>query len=174
MLEENGLPPACVEAPVVLELSTDLQFKDELNPLVIESVVKQTLAAECVTGAALSIVITDDENVRALNEEYRGVDETTDVLSFGMESAGDASFPLPPDAPRQLGEIIISFEQAQRQADEFGHTVGHEVSLLIVHGILHLLGYDHVTLEQQAVMMAREQALVEFSSLIERSLPEPE
>ena len=118
--------------------------------------------------ASVGIVITDDETVRALNREYRGYDETTDVLSFGLsemakpaaEGEEQVDFPTAPDGWLHLGEIIISYETAARQASEAGKRVDEELRLLLVHGILHLVGYDHAEPEEEAIMRAREQALL--------------
>jgi probable rRNA maturation factor len=87
----------------------------------------------------LGVLIADDEEMRKLNRTYRGRDETTDVLSFGM---GGEDFILPPDGIRHLGEVIISYPQAVRQSREMGHSVEKELMLLVIHGVLHLLGYD--------------------------------
>jgi probable rRNA maturation factor len=87
------------------------------------------------TGVA--IVLATDATVRRLNREFRGKDETTDVLSF---PAGGDVFP---DGTRPLGEIVISVAQAARQAEARGHSLARELRVLVIHGYLHLLGYDH-------------------------------
>src|SRR5262245_2591562 len=89
------------------------------------------------TGNALTIVLAGDAAVRRLNRDFRGKDRTTDVLSFPH---GDE--PLP-DGTRPLGDIVISVAQASRQARVHGHALRHEVRRLVIHGYLHLLGYDH-------------------------------
>jgi probable rRNA maturation factor len=89
------------------------------------------------TGADLSVVLTSDDQIRELNREWRGKDRATDVLSFSqIEGEG-------PAARRVLGDVVISLDTAARQAAELGHDLEHEVSRLLVHGVLHLLGYDH-------------------------------
>lgn len=109
------------------------------------------------SGEGLSVVITDDETVAELNRTHRGLDETTDVLSFSYSHSGSYyggdehnseiadsdDFILPPEVEADLGEIVISYPQAERQASEAGHTVQKELAVLLAHGILHLLGYDH-------------------------------
>ena len=116
----------------------------------------------------LSLLITDDETVRGLNREYRGVDETTDVLSFALgEEKADADplpFVTPPDGLLHLGDIVVSYPQAVRQAEENHHAVEKELALLVIHGTLHLLGYDHAEPAQEH----------ELSSLEERVLSEVE
>lgn len=104
----------------------------------------------------LTVVITDDEEVRELNRTYRGVDAPTDVLAFEM---GRGIYP-DPQQPLYLGDIIISYPRAVEQAREYGHSPQRELNLLAIHGVLHLLGYDHATEEEQAEMRRlQEQAL---------------
>ncbi len=119
----------------------------------------------------ISLVLTDDETVRQLNREYRGLDRTTDVLSFSFEHWGhwegdedapipvdDAltGWPLPDEEPPPLGEIVISVPQAARQAESQGVPLRRELALLIVHGALHLLGHDHYEEEERGAMQTLE------------------
>jgi probable rRNA maturation factor len=98
--------------------------------------------------AELSILITDDEEIRSLNRDYRSVDSPTDVLSFSqVEGEGPAI------ASELLGDVVISWETARSQARELGHTVLEEMKRLLVHGVLHLLGYDHEGDEKTAAGM---------------------
>ena len=110
----------------------------------------------------MSLVFTDSETVQQLNRDYRGVDEPTDVLAFYMlpQKEADSSFALPPDGVLHLGEVIISYPQAVEQAKEQGHSVEQELALLIIHGILHLLGYDHEQPEEEKRMRGREVELL--------------
>ena len=115
-------------------------------------------AAQVERPCRLSIVITDDDEIHALNRDYRQVDRPTDVLSFAaMEDDG---FIGPPDETPYLGDIIISFPTAARQAPEHGHSASAELALLVVHGVLHLLGYDHGEAHEQAQMWARQTAIL--------------
>ena len=111
----------------------------------------------------VSLVFTDSETVRRLNRDYRGVDETTDVLAFCMlsQNEADSSFALPPDGVTRLGEVIISYPQAVEQASEQGHSSERELALLIIHGILHLLDYDHEEAAEESKMRERERELLE-------------
>ena len=122
------------------------------------------LMAEGITPPfEMSLVFTDSRTVQELNRDYRGVDEPTDVLAFYMLSERtkeDFSFAIPPDGVTHLGEVIISYPQAVEQAKEQGHSVGQELALLIIHGILHLLGYDHEKPEEESCMRARERELL--------------
>lgn len=118
----------------------------------------QTMAHENVPpGSALTILLTDDTHLRQLNRQYRGEDHATDVLSF---PAGD---PLPGNEELlpYLGDIAISVPFAQRQADGAGHALEAEVQLLAIHGVLHLLGYDHIEAEEKRVMWGVQTAVLQ-------------
>jgi probable rRNA maturation factor len=106
--------------------------------------------------AELSLAVVDVEEMAELNTGYRGKEGPTDVLSFGC----DDPCPVDGDEPITLGDVVVAPEIARRQAEELGHTVEQELNLLVVHGILHMLGYEHDTDEGAAVMRAREEALL--------------
>ena len=130
----------------------------------IKKIVQQILKAEGVAiPYEVSLVFTDSETVKQLNRDYRGVDEPTDVLAFHMlpQKEVDDSFALPPDGVTRLGEVIISYPQAAEQAREQGHSPERELALLVIHGILHLLGYDHEEPEEESKMRERERELLE-------------
>ena len=111
---------------------------------------------EVPASAELSVAIVTIDEMTAMNERYRGAKGATDVLSFGCDDpCATAS-----DEPITLGDVIIAPEVAATQAAELGTTVESELNLLLVHGTLHLLGYDHETDEDAAVMQARERALL--------------
>jgi probable rRNA maturation factor len=92
-----------------------------------------------------------------LNERYRGIAGPTDVLSFECD---DLCAATDPDEPVTIGDVVIAPEVAEEQAREYGHTVEEELNLLLVHGVLHLLGYEHEEDEDAVVMQARERALL--------------
>ena len=111
----------------------------------------------------VSLVLTDDAAIAALNRAFRGVDAPTDVLSFPqLEAAAPAhSVPaLPADAPLPLGDIVVSLRRAEAQARDYGHARVREIGFLLVHGLLHLLGYDHQTPPEAATMEARQEAIL--------------
>lgn len=105
----------------------------------------------------LSIALVDEDEMAQLNEQYRGIEGPTDVLSFGC----DDPCPTPGDEPIMLGDVIIAPTVAERQAAELGHSVEHELDVLLVHGVLHLLGYDHEEDADADVMAAREAAILD-------------
>lgn len=134
-------------------------FAPRVSRRALGALTRRVLAAEGVLAPAeLSIVVADDATVRELNRRYRGVDELTDVLSFGLED--EHGFVTPPGSARQLGEVVISYPAAARQAEEAGHAIDAELAHLLVHGVLHLLGYDHVSAADARAMRAREEALL--------------
>lgn len=137
---------------------------DEERPLpaniarVAEKAAAAVLAMEnCDPAAEVSIVFVDDEYIQRLNREYRGVDAPTDVLSFALNEGE----PMPEDEGEQLlGDVVISLPTAERQAVEYGHSLEREVAFLTVHGVLHLLGYDHQTEEERRLMREKEEAVL--------------
>ena len=151
MLEEIGI-------------SVEEEFRELVEENWAKKIAQQVLKAEGIASPyEVSLVFTDSETVQKLNRDYRGVDEPTDVLAFYMlpQKEADSSFALPPDGVTRLGEVIISYPQAAEQAREQGHSVDKELTLLIIHGILHLLGYDHEQPEEEVKMRAREKELLE-------------
>jgi probable rRNA maturation factor len=99
--------------------------------------------------------------MRELNRIYRGVDATTDVLAFGTEEADAFAFATPPEASQYLGDVIVSFPQAEAQAQAAGHPVEAELQLLTVHGVLHLLGHDHALPGEKALMWAAQSEILQ-------------
>ena len=129
----------------------------------LRQVVKRTLDVDKVDSPVeLSVVITDASTIRELNREYRGEDEDTDVLAFALAEDDDtAPFVTPPDDISRLGEVLISYPQAELQAREHGHPVERELALLVTHGVLHLLGHDHEDEASAARMRAIEVKILE-------------
>ena len=139
----------------VILISVGDSFPKSVDAGLLEAVARRVLEAEGTPPCELSIAITDDETVRALNREYAGEDAVTDVLSFSQRE-GEALV-APPEGLPPLGEVIIAYPQAARQA---AGPVDREIERLLVHGVLHLLGYDHAEPEEARRMQAREEALV--------------
>lgn len=127
-----------------------------LDITALSDLAERVMAGEAVApGTSLAVLITDDEEVRQMNRQFLGIDEPTDVLSF-PDDAGD--FIQGAAAEPLLGDIAIALPTAQRQALEAGHPLAAELAHLLVHGILHLCGYDHVeSAEEEARMRAREE-----------------
>jgi probable rRNA maturation factor len=130
----------------------------------LQSVVERVLVAQDTKdNVELGLVIASGESVRQLNLSYRGRDEPTDVLAFSdVEEIGSdlPPFVAPPDGILHLGEVIIGYPQAVAQAEEHQHPLKKEIAILIIHGVLHLLGYDHDKPEPARQMRAREVAIL--------------
>jgi len=131
----------------------------------LRSIAERVLVAQEVSSSAeLGLVIARQERVQELNRSYLGRDEPTDVLAFSMLPAGGdlPPFVLPPDGVLHLGEVIIAYPQAVIQAEEHGHSVKREVAILIIHGVLHLLGYSDDKPELKRLMSAREKEILSY------------
>ncbi len=109
-----------------------------------------------IKNPLLNIVIVDNKKIREINKEYRNKDAVTDVISFAFEEVNDVDY----KDVRFLGEIYISYERCVEQASDYGHSVRREFCYLAVHGLLHLLGYDHMTEEDKKVMRALEEEIL--------------
>ena len=147
-----------------IDIQVHPQFADQVDAALIERAVQAVIEAEQVAGALeVSVLVTDDAELHQLNRDYRGVDAPTDVLSFADEPEDDGpNFVRPPDLPRYLGDIAISYQRVLSQAADYGHSPARELAYLTAHGILHLLGYDHeLGPEQAAAMRAREEVAME-------------
>ena len=118
-------------------------------------------------GMILSVLICDDAFIHQLNRDYRGKDKPTDVLSFAQREGEFAD----PEDPL-LGDIIISIETAAQQASNYGHSLAEELEVLLTHGLLHLLGYDHIEDDEAEIMEAKERALREQLAVDWSLLPE--
>lgn len=109
-------------------------------------------------NAQVSVTFVDDATIHELNREHRGVDRPTDVLSFPQFEADEE---IPEGMPHVLGDLVVSLETARRQAEEYGHSEEREIAFLLVHGFLHLLGYDHETAEEEAEMRDEQRVLLD-------------
>jgi probable rRNA maturation factor len=145
---------------VVVQIAPILASAGEaaLNVDRFRAVAEAVLRHEKAPGQ-MTLVITDDEGIRALNRDFLGLDSPTDVLAFGaQEDAG--AFVTSPEMGGYLGDVIVAHSRAVAQAREYGHPVGKELDTLIVHGVLHLLGYDHADDEEKAIMWARQDQIL--------------
>ena len=151
-----------------IDIQIDEPFESLVDAADLQAVVLATLRRhpeELGEEAAVTLYITGDAEVQALNRTYRGVDAPTDVLSFGAhEGEDDPVLNLPPELAaeldRHLGDIVISFPYAERQAQQFGNSTAAELRLLAIHGTLHLLGYDHAAPDEEAAMWAEQEAIL--------------
>lgn len=145
-----------------IELSNQqekLTVTQEMEDKIIEVLEEAARVHEVNDMAEVSLMLTDDESIHEMNREYRGIDRPTDVLSFALEEGEEEEIFGGPEE-NLLGDIIISVETAVRQAEEYGHSVEREMSFLALHGMLHLLGYDHMEEEERQAMRAQEKAIL--------------
>ena len=147
----------------VISILVQQQFRSMISDQILLSCGETTLLLDGVNDSpSLALMITDDEEMADMNHRYRGINKTTDVLAFGAE------FTDPDLESRYLGDVVISFPQAEKQALNRGHTAEEELQLLVVHGVLHLLGYDHDTKTGKEAMWAiQSRVLAELGLSIE-------
>lgn len=145
---------------------TDITVSYGLKMLVRKSVIATLEHEGFCNDCQVSVTFTDNEGIKKINGQYRGIDKDTDVLSFPLTDFEGGEEP-PIDEPQvSLGDIVISLEKAQAQAEEFGHSFEREVAFLCVHSMLHLLGYDHVNSEEEDEQMrALQRAILEKMGL---------
>ncbi len=161
----NGHSPAAdVEPEYAIDLQIDDAYADEIDGMGLLAAASAALRHCGVTRALLTVVVTTDEAVRDLNRTYRGLDEATDVLSFPAQDDAASALTMPPEAAAELedylGDILIAYPYSLRQAARLGVSPAAELRLLVVHGTLHLLGYDHDTPEAEAEMWAVQEAIL--------------
>ena len=146
---------------MLIEIAYDYR-EDDMRALPVEELVEFALLEESrPDNAEVSVSFVDDDTIADLNERYRGLARPTDVLSFECDGVDDEASGDVEGAPVfELGDIVIAPDVAERQTREFGTTLEEEVSLLLVHGVLHLCGYDHIEDDEAEVMEAREDAIL--------------
>lgn len=138
------------------EINVENLTKTNVDLTLIKMVALRTLEYEFVDNAEASIIIVDNEEIRKINKDYRNIDKETDVISFALED--DQTFINIP--VRILGDIYISIDKAKTQAEEYGHCLKRELAFLTVHGMLHLLGYDHMEKEDEIVMFKKQDEIL--------------
>ena len=121
----------------------------------IKKVLQYTLKCENVKKAVFNVILVDNKYIRKINKEYRNIDKETDVISFALEDYKDVNTSI-----RVLGDIYISLEKAKSQALEYGHSLKRELAFLAVHGLLHLLGYNHENKEEEKIMFGKQEMVL--------------
>ena len=133
---------------------------DDLEQLISNCTRAALIEEDIEDDAEVSVTLVDNGRIYELNSEFRGIERETDVLSFPM--GGDEGFEVDPDTDAVLlGDIVISLEKAKAQAEEYGHSFRREVAFLITHSLFHLLGYDHMTPEEETEMFAKQEKVLE-------------
>ncbi|QTJ38123.1 rRNA maturation RNase YbeY [Dolosigranulum pigrum] len=156
---------------MIVELYDDQQtLTDELTQMVQDILAYAADYLELEENCAMSVIIVDNEEIQNINREYRQKDAVTDVISFALEeSVVEDDFPAIQevmDESRELGDIFVSFQRAQEQAVEYGHSFKRELGFLVVHGFLHLNGYDHMTDEEEAEMFDLQRDILDGFGLV--------
>ena len=137
----------------VKNISSNTTFDTEK----VELAVSETLRMHNSENCEVSVLLTDDPHITQLNREYRDIDASTDVLAFAMQEGDDNN----PMTTNILGDVVISLETAERQAKSQSHSLEDEVIFLTVHGVLHLLGYDHQTQNDASVMFEKQETIIQ-------------
>lgn len=148
---------------IIIEYSNE---QDKLAPpedfeRLVEDCTRAALEEEEIEDdAEVSVTLIDNARIRELNAEFREIDRETDVLSFPL--GDDEGFEVDPDTDAiLLGDVVISLERAKSQAEEYGHSFRREVAFLVTHSLFHLLGYDHMTPEEETEMFAKQEKVLE-------------
>ncbi len=136
---------------IINETNEEIKEIEKINDF-LNFVVKKENLDNCL----FNVILVDNKYIHQLNKEYRGIDKETDVISFALEDNIDE---IKLDF-RVLGDIYISVDKARKQALEFGHSFLRELSFLTIHGLLHLLGYDHMTKEEEEIMFKKQDELL--------------
>jgi probable rRNA maturation factor len=148
-----------VEIVSHLDVRTDLSEYRHIDEQFVQKVL-QAAGEHLNTSGEVSVSFVSDDEIHELNRTYRGVDRPTDVLSFALRE-GEEDFPVPDEGAELLGDIVISIPTAVRQAEEYGHSVEREVGFLLVHGFLHLLGYDHQDEDAEREMFGLQEEVLQ-------------
>ena len=160
-----------IEISYESKIKLDIQYEDIINKMVVASLDFE----DCPYEAEVSVTIVDDDKIRRINNEYRGIDKSTDVLSFpfnefdipgnfdNIEENVDAF--NPESGELLLGDIILSTEHIIEQAREYGHSETRELAFLVVHSMLQLMGYDHMIDDERKDMEDRQRKILEFEGI---------
>ena len=147
-----------------INISIDKEFKKYVKSIWLRKIAKIVIAAENIgtNKLEMSLVITGDEQIHELNLKYLKEDRPTDVLSFPMHEYPKRIYTIGVDDVIHLGDVVISYPTAARQAEEHHHSVNREIAILLIHGILHLLGHDHDIPARKQAMNEREAVILKI------------
>lgn len=142
-----------------IEINNEFGYQEDYSYL--DNVIDKALSAEKVDNAIFSITFVDEETIQEINRDYRNKDAVTDVISFAFEDNLDIIY----DGFRFLGEIYICIPRMKEQAIMYGHSEKRELAFLTVHGILHLLGYDHMEKEDEEIMFKKQEMILDGTNI---------
>jgi len=149
------------------DIELDIPYEDIIRQMVVAALDYEN----CPYEAEVSVTVVDDKEIQEINKTYRNIDKATDVLSFPMyeyekaadfDNLDDSAF-NPESGELLLGDIVISAEKVTAQAKEYGHSKEREFAFLLVHSMLHLLGYDHMEEEERLVMESKQKEILELN-----------
>jgi probable rRNA maturation factor len=166
-MSDSFIPNSSVPATEVLVTADCWREQPDAETVILRAVATAAAMVDADTGAAeLAVMLTDDAGIRTLNNNWRGIDKPTNVLSF--PALQPTAPPGDDDPPRMLGDIAIAYETLRREADAEAKPFDHHLSHLVVHGFLHLIGYDHETDAEAVAMEALEREI-----LAQLGIPDP-
>ncbi|GAP10874.1 probable rRNA maturation factor YbeY [Bellilinea caldifistulae] len=152
---------------MIINIQIEPLFENEISEDLVSQVGRAVLAqSQAENEVETTIVLTDDETLRELNSQHLGIDAPTDVLSFPADEFD------PDEQTTYIGDVVISVPRAREQAKTAGHPLENEISLLVVHGLLHLLGYDHDVEERKALMWEKQAEILTNLGIHINQLPE--
>ena len=137
-----------------IEIINETSETIDINDL--KKVIEYVLKHENVSNAIMNVIIIDNDKIHKINREYRGIDRPTDVISFALEDSEGVEL----ENYRILGDIYISIDKVKEQAKSYGHSERRELAFLTVHGFLHLLGYDHMEPDEEKIMFAKQEEIL--------------
>lgn len=150
---------------VLIDIRTEgfpAELETVIEKIAVDSLRYEAFPEEC----EISVSIVDNEEIHQINKQFRGIDRPTDVLSFPQLTFEEGErMERNEDGEVVLGDIIISLERAREQAEEYGHSLKREIAFLTAHSMLHLLGYDHMTPEEEKEMFAKQKEILELAGI---------
>lgn len=136
--------------------TTEYDLNEEIKHM--KKNLKKCLKIEKVKNARFNVILIDNKEIKEINAKYRNINKETDVISFALEDEKEENTFL---NKRILGDIYISVDKAKSQSKEYGHSLIRELSFLSVHGLLHLLGYDHIEKEDEKIMFEKQELILD-------------
>jgi len=153
-------------AVLIENLQKSIEITDNIDMLLNQAVELSLKTEDFKIPSEVSILLVSNEEIKEMNKEHRGVDKATDVLSFpmiemheGEMKSSEGDFDLDENL-LLLGDIVVSMEMAKKQSEEYGHSFERELAFLVVHGVYHLLGYDHEDCNEEKRMMEKQEAIL--------------
>jgi probable rRNA maturation factor len=147
---------------IEIEFIDETETMDESKLKNLSQLLQLAAEMEAVNpNTEVSVTFVENQRMQEINREYRNIDKPTDVISFALEEEGEGEIAvIGDDLPTVLGDIIVSVQKAEEQAKDYGHSYERELGFLLIHGFLHLLGYDHLNEEDEKKMFGRQEEIL--------------